>query len=152
MLAWASTTSANPSVPPLIAFFDTSGPYSAAFMSWFVDGEHAHLSTGAADFQLRHPLDDQFSDGSWTMTPLPSREAGRWWIPGIREGDDAPPPVRHPRFDSGHRVHNTNVHPEATRPMLAVFYSIRDSLFFFSRIKSRPRVSARSTTIHHLRG
>ena len=33
-------------------------------------------------------------------------------MPGIREGDDAPPPERHPQFDSGFRAHNTNVYPE----------------------------------------
>src|SRR4030095_13930573 len=51
----------NPSEPERIAFFDPSGPYSrGVHCLWFVDGEYAHLSTGAADFQPRHPLDDQF--------------------------------------------------------------------------------------------
>ncbi len=40
------------------------------------------------------------------------REIGRWWYPGTREGDDAPPPPRHPKFDSGWRAHNTNCYPE----------------------------------------
>ena len=32
-------------------------------------------------------------------------------MPGTQEGDDAPPPARHPQFDVGHSVHNTNVYP-----------------------------------------
>ena len=33
-------------------------------------------------------------------------------MPGTREGDNAPPPPRHPKFDGGFRAHNTNVYPE----------------------------------------
>src|ERR671936_312642 len=51
----------NPSEPKRIAFLNTSGPYSrGVHCLWFVDGEYAHLSTGAADFQPRNQLDDQF--------------------------------------------------------------------------------------------
>ena len=40
-------------------------------------------------------------------------EAGRWWLPGTREGDSAPPPQRlDPKFDAGFRAHNTNVFPQ----------------------------------------
>jgi len=44
----------------------------------------------------------------------PSRpvEVGRWWLPGTRDGDAAPPPPRHPRFDNGYRAHNPNVYPK----------------------------------------
>ena len=88
----------NPSEPKRIAFLDTSGPYSrGVHCLWFVDGEYAHLSTGAADFQPRHPLDDQFYMIVDMKPPTRPTEVGRWWIPGIREGDDAAPPVRHPR-------------------------------------------------------
>ena len=45
-------------------------------------------------------------------TPGPVGPGGRWWYPGTREGDDAPPPERHPVFDSGFRAHNTNVYPD----------------------------------------
>jgi hypothetical protein len=38
---------------------------------------------------------------------------GRWWLPGTREGDHAPPPQRlDPKFDAGFRAHNTNVFPQ----------------------------------------
>jgi hypothetical protein len=44
-----------------LAFFDTSGPESrGVHWLWFVDGEFAHLATGAADFAPSHPQDDQF--------------------------------------------------------------------------------------------
>ena len=43
--------------------------------------------------------------------PASPREAGRWWLPGTQESDDAPAPARHPQFDVGHSVHNTNVYP-----------------------------------------
>src|SRR5215469_7160884 len=51
----------KPSELKRVAFLDTSGPYSrGVHCLWFVDGEYAHLSTGAADFQPRNQLDDQF--------------------------------------------------------------------------------------------
>ena len=130
----------NPSAPKRIGFFDTSGPYSrGVHCLWFVDGEYAHLSTGAADFQPRNQLDDQFYMIVDMKDPTLPPEAGRWWIPGIREGDDAPAPVRHPRFDSGHRVHNTNVYPQ--RPDRA-YAGWLDSGFIILDIsdKSRPRM------------
>jgi hypothetical protein len=130
----------NPSAPKRISFFDTSGPYSrGVHCLWFVDGEYAHLSTGAADFQPRNQLDDQFYMIVDVKNPTRPAEAGRWWIPGIREGDDAPAPVRHPRFDSGHRVHNTNVYPQ--RPDRA-YAGWLDSGFIILDVsdKSRPRM------------
>jgi hypothetical protein len=39
-------------------------------------------------------------------------EAGRWWFPGTKDDDDEPAPPRHPNFDSGFRMHNTNVYPD----------------------------------------
>ena len=44
--------------------------------------------------------------------PSSPEEVGRWWLPGTREGDDVPPPQRHPHADAGFRVHNINVYPE----------------------------------------
>jgi hypothetical protein len=70
------------------------------------------MASGAPDFQPRNPLDDQFYrilDVSNLSRPV---EAGRWWLPGTREGDAVPPPPRHPQFDTGFRTHNTNVYPE----------------------------------------
>ena len=103
----------NPEEPRRIGFLDTSGPYSrGCHCLWAVDGEYAHLSTGAADFQPRNQKDDQFYMIVDVKDPSRPVEAGRWWFPGTREGDDAPMPARHPQFDAGHRVHNANVYPE----------------------------------------
>ena len=103
----------NVEEPRQIGFLDTSGPYSrGCHCLWWVDGNYAHLSTGAADFQPRNQKDDQFYMIVDVSDPTNPVEAGRWWFPGVREGDDAPPVARHPQFDSGHRLHNANVYPE----------------------------------------
>ena len=103
----------NVEEPRRVGFLDTSGPYSrGCHCLWWVDGNYAHLSTGAADFQPRDQKDDQFYMIVDVNDPTSPVEAGRWWFPGVREGDDAPPVARHPQFDSGHRLHNANVYPE----------------------------------------
>ena len=103
----------NVEEPRRVGFLDTSGPYSrGCHCLWWVDGNYAHLSTGAADFQPRDQKDDQFYMIVDVSDPTNPMEAGRWWFPGVREGDDAPPVARHPQFDSGHRLHNANVYPE----------------------------------------
>ncbi len=103
----------NVEEPRQIGFLDTSGPCSrGCHCLWWVDGNYAHLSTGAADFQPRDQKDDQFYMIVDVSDPTNPVEAGRWWFPGTREGDDTPPVARHPQFDSGHRLHNANVYPE----------------------------------------
>jgi hypothetical protein len=103
----------KPEQPRPIAQFDASGPYSrGAHCLWFVDGEYVHLSCGAADFQPRNPNDDQFYRIVDVRNPTKPVETGRWWFPGTREGDAEPPVPRLPRFDTGYRVHNTNVYPQ----------------------------------------
>jgi hypothetical protein len=71
------------------------------------------MATGAADFVPRHKMDDQFYMIVDVRDPTKPREVGRWWLPGTREGDDAPPPMRHKApFDAGFHAHNTNVYPQ----------------------------------------
>ena len=105
---------ARPESPRSVAFFDASGPHSrGVHQLWFCDGETVHLSAGAPDFQARHPLDDQCYRIVDLRNPSSPVEAGRWWLPGTREGDDAPPPARQaPERDFGFRAHNTNVYPQ----------------------------------------
>ena len=105
---------AMPEQPRRIAFFDASGPHSRGVHAlWFVDGEFVHMASGAADFQPRHRNDDQFYRIIDVRKPVKPVEAGRWWLPGTREGDDAPPPQRlDPKFSAGFRAHNTNVFPQ----------------------------------------
>jgi len=103
-----------PEQPKLICHFDASGAHSRGVHAlWFVDGEFVHMASGAADFQPRNPLDDQFYRIIDVRSPSKPREVGRWWLPGTREGDSAPPPQRlDPKFDAGFRAHNTNVFPQ----------------------------------------
>jgi hypothetical protein len=104
----------KPEEPRLISHFDCSGPHSRGVHAlWFVDGKTIHMSSGAADFQPRNPLDDQFYRILDVSNPSKPVEAGRWWYPGTREGDEAPAPARlQKQFDMGFRAHNTNVFPQ----------------------------------------
>ena len=103
----------KPEQPKLITHFDASGPSSrGAHCVWFVDGEYLHLTSGSADFEPTHQKDDQFYRIFDVRNPSKPVEVGRWWYPGTRKGDAAPPPPRHPRFDGGYRPHNTNVYPQ----------------------------------------
>ncbi len=104
---------ARPEAPRSIGFFDCAGPHSrGVHQLWFVDGTYIHFSGGAADFTPRNRLDDQIYRIVDVRNPVKPAEIGRWWVPGIREGDAEPPPPRHPQFDTGIRAHNTNVYPE----------------------------------------
>ncbi len=103
----------KPEAPKLISHFDTSGPCSrGAHCVFFVDGEYVHLTSGSPDFEPTHEKDDQFYRIIDVRNPAKPVEAGRWWYPGTRKGDSAPPPQRHPKFDGGYRPHNTNVYPQ----------------------------------------
>ncbi|MFZ9252860.1 MAG: LVIVD repeat-containing protein, partial [Hylemonella sp.] len=104
----------KPESPRLISHFDCSGPHSRGVHAvWFVDGKTVHMASGAPDFQPRDPRDDQFYRIVDISDPTRPRETGRWWYPGTREGDAAPPPKRMPpQFDTGFRAHNTNVFPQ----------------------------------------
>ncbi len=103
----------DPTNPRSIAFFDRSGPHSrGTHVLWFVDGEYIHMSSGAPDFVPTNPRDDQFYTIVDVRNPSKPEEVGRWWLPGTRQGDDAPPPVRHKKLDAGFRTHNTNVYPQ----------------------------------------
>jgi hypothetical protein len=103
-----------PEKPRLIAHFDASGPHSRGVHAlWFVDGEFVHMASGAADFEPRHPNDDQFYRIVDVRAPTRPTEVGRWWLPGTRQGDSEPRPQRlDPKFDAGFRAHNTNVFPQ----------------------------------------
>lgn len=103
-----------PEAPRLLSHFDCSGPDSRGVHAvWFVDGRCVHMAAGAADFHPRHPLDDQCYRIVDVQDPTRPFEVGRWWYPGTREGDAAPPPVRLPApHDMGFRAHNTNVFPQ----------------------------------------
>jgi hypothetical protein len=98
---------ADPRNPAKLAHFDTSGPHSrGVHFVWFTDGRYAYLSTGARDFTPRNKLDDQFLMIVDVSDPHHPHEAGRWWLPGTREGDKEPPPPRVEPLDAGIRMHS----------------------------------------------
>jgi len=133
----------QPERPQRISHFDASGPHSRGVHAlWFVDGRYVHMASGAADFRPRDPKDDQFYRIVDVHNPVRPVEVGRWWLPGTREGDDAPPPARLPaQFDSGFRAHNTNVFPE--RPDRAyVGYIDGGACVLDISDRSRPRLAA----------
>ncbi len=104
---------ADPAHPALLSHFDTSGPNSrGAHWVWFTDGRYAYVSTGARDFVPDAPLDDQFLMIVDLSDPRHPHEAGRWWLPGTRQGDAAAPPARVARLDNGMRLHSVIVMPE----------------------------------------
>ena len=132
---------ATPEAPKRIAHFDASGPHSRGVHAvWFVDGETVHMASGAADFKPRDPKDDQFYRMVDVRNPSQPVELGRWWLPGTRDGDDAPPPERlAAKFDTGFRAHNTNVFPQ--RPDRAyIGYIDCGAVILDIADKSRPKL------------
>ena len=105
----------EPENPRQIGFFDTSGPGSVGTHSvWFVDGRYAHIASGMPDWTVRDERDrGQFYVAVDLQDPTNPVEAGRWWLPGTREGDTEPPQLRHDQDrDRGYRLHNVHVYPE----------------------------------------
>jgi hypothetical protein len=104
---------ADPTKPKRVTFFDCSGPKSRGVHHlWWVDGEYVHMASGAPDFSPRNQKDDQCYRIIDVKNLARPHEVGRWWYPGTADGDSAPPPPRHPKFDTGYRAHNTNVYPQ----------------------------------------
>lgn len=75
---------------------------------WFTDGHDAYLSTSARDFVPHNQKDDQFLMIVDLSDPAHPREAGRWWLLGLRVGDHPEPP-RVETFDSGIRMHSLTI-------------------------------------------
>ncbi len=115
------------------------GPHSrGVHQVWFIDGETVHFSGGAADFTPRNRQGRPVLSRHRRAQSCEAGEICRWWMPGIREGDDAPPPPRHPKFDGGFRTHNTNVYPE--RPDRAYLGYIDGGIFIVDiSDKARPK-------------
>src|SRR5262245_16761314 len=86
---------ADPGHPKELAFFDTSGPYSRGvhYVSSF-DGRYVYLATGAKDFEPINPNDDQFLMIVDMKDPSHPKEAGRWWLPGMRKGEPPLPRLK----------------------------------------------------------
>ncbi len=101
----------DPARPVEVAFFDTSGPQSrGVHYVGFIDNQYAYLATGARDFIPANPNDDQFLMIVDLRDPRKPREAGRWWLPGMRQGDRSPLPRL--KVDSGYRLHTLLLDPK----------------------------------------
>lgn len=106
---------ADPAHLNKLSHFDTSGPHSrGVHFAWFTDGRYAYLSTGARDFTPHNQKDDQFLMIVDLSDPKQPKEAGRWWMPGTRVGDQASEPPRVATNDSGIRMHSLMI--PADRP------------------------------------
>jgi hypothetical protein len=103
----------QPEVPRLLSFFDTSGPASpGVHFVWCVDGQFAHISTGAADFIPAHPADNQFYMIVDVRDPRRPTEVGRWWLPGQRAGEAATLARVPGSAVNAFRLHNALVMPQ----------------------------------------
>jgi len=79
---------------------------------WFVDGDSAHLATGAGDFEPGHPATTVYMIVD-VRNPRAPPEVGRWWLPGTRTGDSCLPgclPKRQ-KIDDGYRAHSIQIYP-----------------------------------------
>ena len=99
----------TPEDPKLIGNFDT-GPSQGTHVLWCVDGQYAHLATAMPDAKIRNQRDHQFYVIVDVNDPTKPVETGRWWVPGVMEGDDDVIERHEP--DMGSSAHNTNVYPE----------------------------------------
>lgn len=104
---------ANPEEPREIGFYDAASPWSrGCHQVWMVEEGWLTCACPTKDFQPREKWDDQPFMMLDLSDPTRPTESCFWWLPGTREGDEAPVPPRHPRFNQGWRCHNTNVYPE----------------------------------------
>jgi hypothetical protein len=133
---------ADPAKPKELAFFDTSGPKSRGvhYVS-FVDGRYAYLATGAKDFIPANSNDDQFLMIVDMRDPRRPHETGRWWLPGMRQGD-AGAPLPRLKIDSGYRMHTLLIDPK--RPDRAYAGWIDGGVVILDmKDRTRPKLLAR---------
>ncbi|HWP57463.1 MAG TPA: hypothetical protein VNL14_06225 [Candidatus Acidoferrales bacterium] len=74
---------ANPAQPREIGYLRVPG--KGVHRMWFSDGKYAHVASTMGGFKERLYLIADLSD------PSHPRQAGLWWIPGTKEGEETPP-------------------------------------------------------------
>lgn len=134
----------KPAEPREIAFFDLSGGPASQGVHYvsFMDGRYAHITTGAPDFEPKHPKDHQFYMIVDLANPSRPTEVGRWWMPGQRKGDPGELPPRHVDFDFAYRPHHTLCYPE--RPDRAYIGYIDGGIVILDiSDKARPKLVSR---------
>ena len=86
---------AEPARPRSIGFFDASGGRSVGtHFVWLAADGFAYLATQAPDHVPRDPRDTFMMSVLDVSDPARPGEVGRWWPPGVAEGDAALRPVR----------------------------------------------------------
>ncbi len=73
----------NPTEPREIGYLRVPG--KGVHRMWFTDGKYAHVASSMNGFKERLYLIADLSD------PSNPRQAGHWWIPGTREGEEEQP-------------------------------------------------------------
>ncbi len=73
----------NPTEPREIGYLRVPG--KGVHRMWFTDGKYAHVASSMNGFKERLYLIADLSD------PSNPRQAGLWWIPGTREGEEEQP-------------------------------------------------------------
>ncbi len=74
---------ANPVEPREIGYMRIPG--KGVHRMWFTDGKHAHVGAMLPGIKERAYLIADLSD------PANPKQAGVWWIPGTKEGEETPP-------------------------------------------------------------
>jgi hypothetical protein len=74
---------ADPARPREIGYLRVPG--KGVHRMWFSDGKYAHVASTMTGFKQRLYLIADLSD------PSNPRQAGLWWIPGTKEGEEVPP-------------------------------------------------------------
>ena len=101
----------RPDQPALRSLSSTrSGPHSrGVHYLWFVDGEYVHMRARRRRLRAAQPERRPVLPHHRRAQPARPGEVGRWWLPGTREGDPEPPPLRH------HDVRLRLPHPQHQR-------------------------------------
>lgn len=130
----------TPSEPRSVGFFDASGGRSlGTHFVWLAGDGYAYLASGAPDYLPRDPRDHFVLQIIDIANIKRAVEVGRWWLPGLSDGDAEDPPERPAdrlataygrtiteaeraqrqftidrvsSWDFGFRVHNISVLPE----------------------------------------
>jgi hypothetical protein len=76
----------NPAEPREIGYMRTPG--KGVHRMWFTDGKYAHVGAMMPGIRERAYLIIDLSD------PSNPKQAGLWWIPGTKEGEETPPEWR----------------------------------------------------------
>ena len=136
----------KPEEPKSIGFHSTAGPHSRGMHClWFVDGKTVHCSSGAPDFEPKHPRDDQFYQILDVKTQAKLKKlVDGGYLEQVGDVEELPPRINpeegvDPMGSDAFRLHNVNVYEE--RPDRAYLGYIDGGVFILDiSDKSSPKV------------